>query len=142
MAICRRPSRPPRQGRLPVRISERKEGAARGFPWLLRVIDHEAVVLLDPKVFASLIHRPVVLLKRRPGRQSRQCSDKQPVALFAKISLDSARNSAAAHVIKATPVLSTRKMVIQRHKLGYHHFSLRRTTASSKDRGEPTLHQV
>jgi hypothetical protein len=36
---------------------------------LLRVIDHEAV-LLDPKKNSSWAHRPVVLLKRRFGRQT------------------------------------------------------------------------
>jgi hypothetical protein len=47
--------------------------AACGFPWLLRVIDHEAV-LLDPKLFLSMDLRPVLLLlqllKRRFGRQT------------------------------------------------------------------------
>jgi hypothetical protein len=51
-----------------------------GFSWLLRVIDHEAV-LMDPKLFSSWVHRSVVLLKRRFGRQT---TDKQPVALLAK----------------------------------------------------------
>ena len=40
-----------------------------GFLWLLRVIDHEAV-LMDPKLFSSWVHRSVVLLKRRSGRQT------------------------------------------------------------------------
>jgi hypothetical protein len=40
-----------------------------GFSWLLRVIDHEAV-LMDPKLFWSWVHRLVVLLKRRFGRQT------------------------------------------------------------------------
>jgi hypothetical protein len=39
-----------------------------GFSWLLRVIDHEAV-LMDPKLFSSWVHRSVVLLKREFGRQ-------------------------------------------------------------------------
>jgi hypothetical protein len=34
-----------------------------GFSWLLRVIEHEAV-LMDPKLFSSWVHRSVVLLKR------------------------------------------------------------------------------
>jgi hypothetical protein len=46
-----------------------KQRVLCGFSWLLRVIDHEAV-LLDPKLFSSLVPRPVVLLKRRPGRQT------------------------------------------------------------------------
>jgi hypothetical protein len=49
-----------------------------GFSWLLRVIDHEAV-LMDPKLFSSWVHRLVVLLKRGFGRQT-----EQPVALLAK----------------------------------------------------------
>jgi hypothetical protein len=40
-----------------------------GFSWLLRVIDHEAV-LVDPKLFSSWVHRSVVLLKRGFGRQT------------------------------------------------------------------------
>jgi hypothetical protein len=40
-----------------------------GFSWLLRVIDHEAV-LMDPKLFSSWVHRLVVLLKWRFGRQT------------------------------------------------------------------------
>jgi hypothetical protein len=44
------------------------------------VIDHEAA-LLDPKLFSSLVHRSVVLLKRRFGRQR---SSRWPVALLAK----------------------------------------------------------
>jgi hypothetical protein len=40
-----------------------------GVSWLLRVIDHEAV-LMDPKLFSSWGHRSVVLLKRRFGRQT------------------------------------------------------------------------
>jgi hypothetical protein len=39
------------------------------FSWLLRVIDHEAV-LMDPKLFWSWVHRSVVLLKRGFGRQT------------------------------------------------------------------------
>jgi hypothetical protein len=49
-----------------------KQRVACGFSWLLRVIDHEAV-LLDPNLFSSLVHRSVVLLKRRFGRH-RQAS--------------------------------------------------------------------
>jgi hypothetical protein len=33
------------------------------------VIDHEAV-LMDPKLFSSWVHRSVVLLKRKFGRQT------------------------------------------------------------------------
>jgi hypothetical protein len=51
-----------------------------GFSWLLRVIDH-AAVLMDPKLFSSWVHRLVVLLKRRFVRCT---ADKQPVALLAK----------------------------------------------------------
>jgi hypothetical protein len=51
-----------------------------GFSWLLRVTDHEAV-LMDPKLFSSWVHSSVVLLKRGFGRQM---SDEQPVPLLAK----------------------------------------------------------
>jgi hypothetical protein len=51
-----------------VRIWE-KHRVVYGFSWLLRVIDHEAV-LMDPKLFSSWVHRSVVLLKRRLGRQT------------------------------------------------------------------------
>ena len=40
-----------------------------GVSWLLRVIDHEAV-LMDPKLFSSWVRRSVVLLKRGFGRQT------------------------------------------------------------------------
>jgi hypothetical protein len=53
-------------------------------------------------------------------------ADNQPVALLAKKGLDSSRNSAASdkgHT--AIPVLSTRKIVTRRQKLGWH-FLLRR----------------
>jgi hypothetical protein len=40
-----------------------------GVSWLLRVIDHEAV-LMEPKLFSSWVHRSVVLLKRGFGRQT------------------------------------------------------------------------
>jgi hypothetical protein len=55
-----------------------KQRVACEFSWLLRVIDHEAV-LLDPNLFSGLVPRPVVLLERRSGRQTglrRQTSDK------------------------------------------------------------------
>jgi hypothetical protein len=65
-----------------VRIWENIELSC-GFLWLLRVIDHEAV-LMDPKLFSrSWVHRFVVLLKRGLGRQTAvmtQTSDKQPAA--------------------------------------------------------------
>jgi hypothetical protein len=49
----------------------RKERVGCGFPWLLRVNgDHEEAVLLDPKLFSSVVQRPVVLLKRGSGRQT------------------------------------------------------------------------
>jgi hypothetical protein len=51
-----------------------------GFSWLLRVIDHEAV-LMDPELFSSRVHRSVVLLKRRTEAWT---TDKQPVALLVK----------------------------------------------------------
>jgi hypothetical protein len=58
-----------------------KQRVVCGFSWLLRVIDHEAV-LMDPKLFSSWVqHRPVVLLKRGFGRQTRD--NKQLVALLA-----------------------------------------------------------
>ena len=48
-----------------------------GFSWLLRVIDHEAV-LMDPKLFSSWVHRLVVVETKV------WTADKQPVALLAK----------------------------------------------------------
>ena len=51
-----------------------------GFSWLLRVIDHEAV-LGDPKLFSSWVHRSVVLLVVKTKAWT---ADKQPVALLAK----------------------------------------------------------
>jgi hypothetical protein len=71
------------------------------------VIGHEAV-LLDPKFISSWVHR----------------SDKQPVALLAK------KNDWIVQVIpqqamEVIPVLSTRKKMIRRQKLGWH-FLLRR----------------
>jgi hypothetical protein len=75
--LCRRPSQPPRQERLPVVlwIMTRvriwgNSGLSVGFRGCcLRVIDHEAV-LLDPKLFSSLVPRLVVGFKRRFGRQT------------------------------------------------------------------------
>jgi hypothetical protein len=50
-----------------------KQRVVCGVSWLLRVIDHEAV-LLDPKLFSSLVHRSVVLLKRAEGLDGRQAA--------------------------------------------------------------------
>jgi hypothetical protein len=74
--LCRRSPPPPRQGRVlvvswimtRVRIWE-KHRVVCGFSWLLRVIDHEAV-LMDPELFSRWVHRSVVLLKRGFGRQT------------------------------------------------------------------------
>jgi hypothetical protein len=79
---------------------------------LLRVIDHEAV-LMDPKLFSSWVHRSVVLLKRRFGRQA---NSQQPVALLAKI--DWIVQVIPQQAIKAMRVLSARKIVIGRPKHG------------------------
>jgi hypothetical protein len=83
-----------------------------GFSWLLRVIDHEAV-LMDPKLFSSWVHRSVVLLKRGFGRQtsSRRRFSRKNEWVVQVIPLQ---------VIKAIRVLSTRKIVIRRQKLGWH----------------------
>jgi hypothetical protein len=51
------------------RVNLGKHRVVCGCSWLLRVIDHEAV-LMDPKSFSSWVHRSVVLLKRRFGRQT------------------------------------------------------------------------
>ena len=88
-----------------------------GFSWLLRVIDHEAV-LMDPKLFSSWVHRLVVLLKRRFGRQTRsrwRFSQKN----------DWIVQVIPQQAIKAIPVLSTRKIVTRRQKFGWY-FLLRR----------------
>ena len=88
-----------------------------GFSWLLRVIDHEAV-LMDPKLFSSWVHRLVVLLKRRFGRQtSSRWRFSQKNDWIVQVIPQQA--------IKAIPVLSTRKIVIRRQKFGWH-FLLRR----------------
>jgi hypothetical protein len=50
-------------------VNLEKHRVVCGFSWLLRVIDHEAV-LMDPKLFSSWVHRSVVLLKRRFGRHT------------------------------------------------------------------------
>ena len=49
-----------------------------GFSWLLRVIDHEAV-LMDPKLFSSWVHRLGGVVETKVWM-----ADKQPVALLAK----------------------------------------------------------
>jgi hypothetical protein len=98
-------------------IWEAKHRVACGFSWLLRVIDHEAV-LMDPKLFSSWVRRLLVLLKRRFGRQTRsrwRFSQKN----------DWIVEVIPQQAIKAMPVLSTRKMVIRRQKFGWH-FLLRR----------------
>jgi hypothetical protein len=81
-----------------------------GFSWLLRVIDHEAV-LMDPKLFSSWVHMLVVLLKRRFGRQtsSRWRSSQKNDWIVQVI---------PQQAIKAIPVLSTRKIVIRRQNVG------------------------
>ena len=56
-----------------VRIWENSELPVGFRGCLLRVIDHEAV-LLDPKLFSSLVHRSVVLLKRAEGLDGRQAA--------------------------------------------------------------------
>jgi hypothetical protein len=51
------------------RVNLGKHRVVCGCSWLLRVVDHEAA-LMDPKLFSSWVHRSVVLLKRRFGRQT------------------------------------------------------------------------
>jgi hypothetical protein len=77
---------------------------------------------MDPKKISSWVHRSVVLLKREFGRQ------KSSRWRFSQ------KNDWIVQVIpqqatKAIPVLSTRKMVIRRQKLGWH-FLLRRQVFS------------
>jgi hypothetical protein len=83
-----------------------------GFSWLLRVVDHEAV-LMDPKLFSSWVHRSVVLLKRGFGRQtsSRWRFSRKNDWIVQVI---------PQQAIKAMRVLSTRKIVNRRQKLGWH----------------------
>jgi hypothetical protein len=89
-----------------------KQRVVCGFSWLLQVIDHEAV-LLDPKLFSSLVHRSVALLKRRFGRQtSSRWRFSQNNDWIVQVIPQQA--------IKAILALSTRKMVIGRQKLGWH----------------------
>jgi hypothetical protein len=77
------------------------------------VIDHEAVLMMEPKLFSSWVHRSVVLLKRRFGRQtSSRWRFSQKNDWIAQVIPQQA--------IKAIPVLSTRKIVIRRQKLGWH----------------------
>jgi hypothetical protein len=87
--LCRRPPRHgPRQGRMlvvsrimtRVRIWENIELSVGFRGCCERVTDHEAV-LMDPKLFSTWVHRPVVLLKRGTGVWT---ADTQPVALLAK----------------------------------------------------------
>jgi hypothetical protein len=110
--LCRRPPPPPRQGRrmlvvswimTRVRIWE-KHRVVCGFSWLLRVIDHEAV-LMDLKLFSSWVHRSVVLLKRGFGRQtsSRWRFSRKNDWIVHQVTPHQA--------IKAIPVPSTRKIV-------------------------------
>jgi hypothetical protein len=51
-----------------------KQRVVCGFSWLLRVADHESV-LMDPNLFSSWVHRSVVLLKRG-SRSRRQTSSR------------------------------------------------------------------
>jgi hypothetical protein len=76
----------------------------------LRVIDHEAV-LMDPKLFSSWVHRSVVLLKRRFGRQtsSRWRFSRKNDWVVQVI---------PQHAMEVMRVLSTRKIVIGRQQLG------------------------
>jgi hypothetical protein len=75
--LCRRPPPTPRQGRVLAGCFVDYDACANlgkhrvvcGFSWLLRVIDHEAV-LMDPKLFSRWVHRSVVLLKRGFRRQT------------------------------------------------------------------------
>jgi hypothetical protein len=95
-----------------------KQRVACGISWLLRVIDHEAV-LVDPKLFSILVHRSVVLLKRRFGRQtsSRWRFSRKNDWIVQVI---------PQHAIEVILALSTRKvLVIGRQNLGCH-FLLRR----------------
>jgi hypothetical protein len=84
----------------------RKHCVVCGVSWLLRVIDHEAVPM-DPKLFSSWVHRPLVLLKRGVGRQtsSRWRFLRKNDWIVQVI---------PQQAIKAMPVLSTRKIVIRR----------------------------
>jgi hypothetical protein len=92
-------------------------GSHRDLKWLLRVTGHEAV-LMDPKLSSSWVHRSGVLLKRGFGRQtsSRWRSSRKNDWIVQVI---------PQQAIKAIRVLSTRKIVIRRQKLGWH-FLLRR----------------
>jgi hypothetical protein len=85
-----------------------------GFSWLLRVIDHEAV-LVDPKLFSSWVHRSVVLLKRWSGRQT-----SSRWRFSRKNRLGSASNSAARDKGQGHMSALYSKMVIGRQKLGWH----------------------
>jgi hypothetical protein len=77
-----------------------------GFSWLLRVIDHEAVLLWDPKLFSSWVHRSVVLLKRRSGRQtSSRWRFSQSNDWIVQVLSNSAAAGDKGHTL---PVLSTR----------------------------------
>jgi hypothetical protein len=79
---------------------------------------------MDPKLFSSWVHRPVVLLKRGFGRQSRQAAGG---ASREKMIDDWIVQVIPQQAIKAIPVLSTRKMVIRRQELGLGwYFLLRR----------------
>jgi hypothetical protein len=72
---------------------------------------------MDPKLFSSWVHRPVVLLKRGPGRQTSsrwRFSRKNDWLVLQVIPL---------RTIKAmrVRVRSTRKIVTGRQKLGWHY---------------------
>jgi hypothetical protein len=107
-----------------------------GFSWLLRVIDHEdEAVLMDP--FFSLVHRPVVLLKRRFGRQTssrwRFSRNKETNDWVVQV--------IPQHAIKAKRVLSARKMVVRRRrqKLGWHFLLQGRCEESQPELGTNTV---
>jgi hypothetical protein len=73
---------------------------------------------MDPQLFSSWVHMSVVLLKREFGRQtSSRWSFSQKNDWIVQVIPQQA--------IKAMPVLSTRKIVTRRQKLGWR-FLLRR----------------
>jgi hypothetical protein len=94
-----------------------KHRVVYGFSWLLRGIDHEAV-LMDPKLFSSWVRRSVVCVVET-GVWTADTSSRWRF---------SQRNDWIVQVIpqqaiKAIPVLSTRKIVSRRQKLGCHFFT-------------------
>jgi hypothetical protein len=89
-----------------------KQRVVCGFSWLLQVIDH-AAALLGPNLFSSLVHRSVVLLKQRFGRQT------SSRWLFSRKN-DWVVQVVLHHAIKAVLVLSAQKIVTGRQELGCH----------------------